>query len=162
VTAPDDALFPAPDAGGTAAVLLQLADLGARVAALEDLLADEPDLAGYRPIPAPKWWLLEGEDRGKAIDRLAAWVDEVFRPCYGHLARQLPACWAEHPLCLTYLDWLCELHSVLYLRARRSPGTLAGQAEWHIRQLPVAADLMAAETRACEHARAAQVNGAVR
>lgn len=158
----DDALFPPPGDGGTAAVLLQLADLGSRVGALENLLTEEPDLVGYRPIPAPKWWLLDGEDRTEAITRLAAWVDEVYRPSYGHLARQLPACWADHPLCLFVLDWLTELWSVLYLRAHRSAATLAGQAEWHIRQLPAAADLMAAEAKGCEHARAAWASGAVR
>jgi hypothetical protein len=154
-------LFPAPGDGGAAAVLLQLADLGSRVGALEDLLTAEPDRAGYTPIPAPKWWLLTGDARAEAIGRLAAWVDEVYRPSYGHLAARLPACWPEHPLCLYCLDWLCELHSVLYLRARRSPATLAGQAEWTIRQLPAATDLMAAEARGCEHSRL-RVNGAVR
>ena len=157
-----DALFPVSDDGGRAAVLLQLADLGGRVQALEDLLAGEPDRAGYTPVPAPKWWQVTGEDRAEAIARLAAWVDEVYRPCYGHLAARLPACWAAHPLCLFILDWLCELHSVLYLRHARSAGALAGQAEWTIRQLPAAADLMAAEARGCEHARQLRMNGAVR
>ncbi len=171
MSARDDALFPAPGDGGTAAVLLQLADLGSRVGALEDLgarisaleniLREQPDLADYRPVPAPRWWLLEGEDRAKAIGHLAGWVDEVYRPSYGHLARRLPACWAEHPLCLFVMDWLTELHAVLYLRARRSQATLALQAEWTIRQLPAAADLMAAEAKACEHARS-RLSGAVR
>jgi hypothetical protein len=161
MTGQDDALFPAPDGGVSAAVLLQLASRAERVDALEVLLLDEPDLPGYRPIPAPKWWLLQGDERAEAIDRLAAWVDEVYRPSYGHLARSLPSCWAEHPLCLFILDWLCELHSVLYLRDKRSPSTLAGQSEWHIRQLPAAAGLMAAEAKSCEHSRQ-RLNGAVR
>ena len=152
MTGQDDAPFPAPDDGGTAALQLQLAELTERVAALEDILGAEPDRAGYKPIPAPRWWLLDGEERAEAIARLAAWVDEVYRPSYGHLARHLPPCWAEHPLCLFVLDWLCELHSVLYLRAKRGASTLAGQAEWTIRQLPAAADLMAAEGKGCEHA----------
>src|SRR5258708_35200970 len=104
----DDALFPVPAEAGTAALLLQLAELTERVGVLEDMLAKEPDLAGYTPIPAPKWWLLDGEERAEAIARLAAWVDEVYGPSYGHLARLLPACWAEHALCLFVLDWLCE------------------------------------------------------
>lgn len=151
--AADDALFPVPDDGGLAAVLLQLADLGERVEALETLLADEPDVAGYKPVPAPRWWLLDGEERQDAIDRLTDWVNSVYRPSYGHLAARLPACWAEHPFCLFTLDWLCELHSLLYLRARRGAATVAGQAEFTIRQLPAAADLMAAEGKGCEHAR---------
>lgn len=157
-----DSLFPAPDDGGLAAVLLQLAELSARVQVLEDALAGRPDLAGYTPVPAPRWWALEGEERDQAIERIAAWVDRVYVPCYGHLARKLPACWANHPLCLFVLDWLSELHAVLYIRERRSPSTLAGQAEWHIRHLTAAADLMRAEAMACEHARAARVNGAYR
>jgi hypothetical protein len=162
VTGQDEALFSVPDDGGTAAVLLQLAELGDRVTALETLLLDEPDVAGYRPIPAPKWWLLAGDEREEAIDRLAAWVEQVYQRSYGHVARQLPACWREHPLCLFVLDWLCELHSLLYLRPRRAAATVAGQAEFHIRQLPAAADLMAAEAKGCEHMRAARLNGAVR
>jgi hypothetical protein len=161
VTGQAEALFPVPDDGGQAAVLLQLAELGSRIRALEDLLADEPDRAGYKPIPAPKWWQLAWEERADAIARLAAWVDQVYRPSYGGLAARLPACWAEHALCLFILDWMCELHSLLYLRASRAASTLAGQAEWHIRHLPAAADLMAAEGRACEHGRI-RVNGAVR
>lgn len=161
MTAQDDALFREPDEGVNAAVLLQMASLDERLGALESLLLDEPDLPGYKPIPAPKWWLLEGDERAEAIERLAAWVDQVYRPSYGHMARLLPSCWTEHPLCLFVLDWLCELHSVLYLRARRPVSTLAGQAEWHIRQLPAAADLMASEAKACEHSRA-RLNGALR
>jgi hypothetical protein len=161
VTGQDDVLFPEPDDGGHAAVLLQLAELGSRVQDLEDLLAGEPDRAGYTPIPAPRWWQLAGEERAEAIARLASWVDEVYRPSYGHMAARLPACWQQHNLCLFVLDWLAELHSVLYLRARRSAATLAGQAEWTIRQLPAAADLMAAEARGCEHGRM-RANGAVR
>jgi hypothetical protein len=88
-------------------------------------------------------------------------VDDVYRPSYGHLAATLPACWAQHPLCLYVLDWLCELHSVLYLGAKRTPSTLSGQAEWTIRQLPAAADLMAAEARGCEHSRL-RMSGAIR
>jgi hypothetical protein len=156
-----DTLFAAPDDGGMAAVLLQLAELGERVVMLEGLLADEPDRAGYTPIPAPRWWLLSGDERAEAISRLAGWVDEVYRPSYGHLARRLPTCWAQHPLCLHTLDWLSELWSVLYLRDKRSASTLAGQAEWHIRHLPAAADLMETEARGCEHARL-RVSGAAR
>jgi hypothetical protein len=168
VSGQDDALFPAPDDGGTAAVLLQLADMGEAVGALIKRLTAverevlQPEVPGYRPIPAPRWWLLTGDERAEAIGRLASWVEQVYRPCYGHLAARLPGCWAEHPLCLFVLDWLSELHSVHYLRAFRSQATLAGQAEWHMRQLPAAADLMAADARACEHARAARLNGAVR
>jgi len=160
VSSPDDALFPAPDKDGNAAVLLQLAELAERVQAVEDLLFAEPDRAGYTPIPAPRWWLLDGDERAEAIARLAAWVDEVYRPSYGHVARLLPACWADHPLCLFVLDFLCELHSVLYLRDRRGASTLAGQAEWHIRHLPAAADLMAAEAKGCEHTRTAHLTRA--
>ncbi len=156
-----EALFPPPEADSSAAVLLQLAELADRVQVLEDLLTAEPDVAGYQPVPAPKWWLLDGDERAEAIDRLASWVDAVYRPSYGHLAARLPACWPEHPLCLFVLDWMTELHSLLYLRKRRAASTVAGQAEFTIRQLPAAADLMATETRACRHEHAT-LNGAIR
>ena len=131
----------------------RLTDYGARLLAVEQLLADEADRAGYSPIPAPRWWLLSGADRTAAIDRLAAWVDQVYVKSCGHLAHTLAPCWAEHNLCLFVLDFLSELHSVLYLQTSRSPRTLSVQAELHLRIIPEAADLMKAETTRCDHAR---------
>ncbi len=154
---------PKPD-GGLAAALLQLADHGDQLRELRELvealqktvdaLAD-PGGGGtaYRPVPAPRWWLLEGQDRQEAIDRLAGWVETVYRPSYGHLAARLPACWRDHPLCLFMLDWLSELHASLYLQPRRTPPMLSGQAEWQSRLLPAAADAMALEAAACAHRR---------
>ena len=90
--------------------------------------------------------------RETATTRLRAWVEQIYRPGYGHLAAALAACWDQHPLCLYTLDWLSELWSVLYLQPRRTAGTLAGQAEWQTRLLSAAADQMARETRRCAHA----------
>jgi hypothetical protein len=112
--------------------------------------------AAYAPIPAPQWWRLEGEDRAKAITRLRAWVDMVYRPSYGHLSEALPACWAEHPLALFTLDWLSELHSVLYLQPKRSGGMLTSQAEWQTRLLPAAVEQLTREMRGCQHRKAAR------
>jgi hypothetical protein len=136
----------------------ELAEIKAEVARLRedlDLLLDEGVPGrGYQPIPSPRWWLLRDEARTEAVARLAAWVEQVYRPMYGQLAATLPACWADHPLCLVCLDWLSELHSVLYLQPSRSKALLGGQAEWHTRFLPAVADLMTAEGRGCEHKRA--------
>src|SRR5262249_35245382 len=88
---------------------------------------------GYHPRTAPKLWKLDGPAREAAIGKLRAWVEQVYRPGYGHLAASLGDCWDQHPLCLYILDWLSELWSVLYLAPARTPGTLAGQAEWHTR-----------------------------
>lgn len=136
----------------------RLSDLGTRLLAAQELLDSEPDRAGYNPVPAPKWWMLPAPDRADAIDRLAAWVDQVHATSYGHLAGMLAPCWPEHELCLFVLDFLSELHSVLYLRGSRSARTLADQAEFHLRILPAAAELMRAETTRCDHAR---IRGAV-
>ncbi len=92
----------------------------------------------------------EAETAGK----LRAWVEDVYRPGYGHLAGSLGDCWDQHPLCLYILDWLSELWSVLYLAPARTPATLAGQAEWNTRLLPAAAEQLARETRGCAHASA--------
>ena len=111
------------------------------------------DPAGYQPAPAPAFWKLDGADRDAAIARLRAWVDQVYRPGYGHLAASLGECWEQHPLCLYVLDWLSELWSLLYLQPARTAATLAGQAEWHTRLLAAAAEQLAAETRRCGHVR---------
>ncbi|MHB1873915.1 MAG: hypothetical protein ACYCPF_03530 [Streptosporangiaceae bacterium] len=108
--------------------------------------------AGYRPVPAPPLWKPDDPGLEEAVTRLRAWVGQVYRPGYGHLAAALPACWDQHPVCLYLVDWLSELWSVLYLQPGRTPATLAGQAEWHTRLLPAAAALMTAEARRCHHA----------
>ncbi len=137
--------------GQVAALARQLADL----AADDEDHDDEQDAASYRPVPAPRWWKLTAAERDAALDRLRAWVDQVYRPSYGKLAAALPPCWEHHPLCLYVLDWLSELWSVLYLGARRTGGTLAAQAEWQTRLLPAAAEQMARDAVGCPHASAA-------
>jgi hypothetical protein len=107
---------------------------------------------GYQPSPTPRFWKLDGTARDEAIIRLRAWVEHVYQPGYGQLAATLSPCWDQHPLCLYALDWMSELWSVLYLQARRTPGSLASQAEWQTRLLTAAAEQMAAETSRCEHA----------
>lgn len=112
---------------------------------------DDGGGAGYRPPASPRFWKLDGPARDQAVARLRAWVEQVYRPGYGHLAAGLAECWDQHPLCLYLVDWLSELWSVLYLAPARTPSTLAGQAEWHTRLLPAAAAQLARETRACPH-----------
>lgn len=106
---------------------------------------------GYAPQPAPRWWQLTGSARDEAIDRLRAWVEQIYRPGYEHLAATLPACWELHPLCLYTLDWLSELWSALYLDVERVATTLGAQAEWQSRLLPAAADQMAQAATGCHH-----------
>jgi len=129
----------------------QVADLAAKAATggPADCGGNAPS---YQPLPVPKFWKLDGPARDQAISRLRAWVEQVYRPGYGHLAAGLGECWEQHPLCLYILDWLSELWSVLYLTPTRTAGTLAGQAEWHTRLLPAAAEQFARETRGCTHA----------
>ena len=127
-----------------------VADLAAKVAA--HVPADgDGGRAAYQPPAAPKFWKLDGPARDQAISKLRAWVEQVYRPGYGHLAASLGECWEQHPLCLYILDWLSELWSVLYLAPGRTAGTLAGQAEWHTRLLAAAAEQLARETRGCAH-----------
>jgi hypothetical protein len=106
----------------------------------------------YMPIPAPRFWQLAGPGREEAIGRLRSWVRDVYQPAFGHLAAKLPACWEQHPFCLTVLDVASELHAALYLQATRNQGLLAGQAELLIRLMPALAALMAAEAARCPHA----------
>ena len=147
------------------AILDTLDGLDRHVAALADRLTsmraahgddgeDNGD-EGYRPAPAARWWKLDGDEREDAIIRLRAWVEQVYRPGYGHLAAALGRCWEQHPLCLYGLDWLMELWSVLYLTPERSTLILASQAEWQTRLLPGLAEQMHIETTRCQHARTA-------
>jgi len=127
-----------------------VADLAAKVAA-HDPADGGSDRAAYQPSAAPKFWKLDGPARDQAISKLRAWVEQVYRPGYGHLAASLGDCWEQHPLCLYILDWLSELWSVLYLAPARTAGMLAGQAEWHTRLLAAAAEQLARETHGCAH-----------
>jgi hypothetical protein len=150
--------------GGTQAdqaeILAGLQGLDEAVATLTERLdrvlpPDEDDAAPfYKPVPTPRWWILEGQERDAAITRLRAWVQQVYRPGYGHISASLGRCWERHPLCLFTLDWLSELWSVLYLPATRSGGGLAGQAEWQTPRHPAAAEEMAIETSRCDHPKA--------
>jgi hypothetical protein len=147
--------------GGTlarqGAIIDALDGLDGQVAALARHLADdededdEPDGPSYRPVAAPRWWKLTAAQREAALDRLRAWVEQVYRPGYGQLAATLPRCWENHALCLYILDWLSELWSVLYLAPSRNGSSLAAQGEWQTRLLPAAAEQMAYETTGCPH-----------
>jgi hypothetical protein len=117
--------------------------------------SQDQDGASYAPAPTAQWWKLSGEERQEVIARLRAWVDQVYRPGYGHLAAALGSCWEQHPLCLYGLDWLVELWSVLYLTGERGAAVLASQAELQTRLLPALAEQMQIETTGCEHAQPA-------
>jgi len=141
-----------------AQALAALDGLDRRVAGLAASTTSHPGADGdggddgaYQPSPAPRLWKLDGPAREQAIGRLRAWVEQIYRPGYGHLAASLGECWEQHPLCLYILDWLSELWSVLYLAPGRTAAMLAGQAEWHTRLLAAAADQLARETRGCTH-----------
>lgn len=107
----------------------------------------DDDDSGYRPRPAPRWWLLTGQDRADEITWLRTWVETVFRPGYGHEAARLGPCWDRHDLALYCLSWLAELHGMVFYAGERS---LAAEADWHIRLLPGAMALLSAETGSCE------------
>jgi hypothetical protein len=120
---------------------------------------------GYEPIPVVPWWEFIGEpgekhpkEQAAAVARLRAWVEQIYRPLYGHLAAQLGECWEAHPLALVTLDWLSELWSVLYLNADRDARQVGQQAELGIRILPTAVAILGDETRGCE-LHGARVNG---
>src|SRR5258708_27618402 len=70
---------------------------------------DNPSTGFYSPVQTPRFWLLEGEEKAKAVARLRAWVEQVYQPAFGHVARSLPGCWEHHPFCVTVLDVASEL-----------------------------------------------------
>ena len=128
-------------------------------AALTELTATDPDGAepeGHQPEPAPQWWNLPADGRAEPIARLRAWVEQVYRPGYGHLAATLGPGWEAHDLCLYGRDIAAGLWSVLYLQPDRTPGLLSAQAEYQARILPALADQFRVETSWCTHPRPAQ------
>jgi hypothetical protein len=140
----------------------EVATLAARITGLAHAMASEedsrPDTGGYQPTPTPRWWKLQGEARDEALTRLRAWVEQIYRPSYGHLAAALGSCWDQHPLCLYGLDWLMELWSALYLAGERDAPLLASQAEWQTRLLPALAEQMYLETTRCQHNQRGRTN----
>ena len=120
---------------------------------------DGPDEPPYVVQPMTHWWTVDADGRGKTIDHIRAWVDDVYRPHYGHLAeRQLAPCWEQHELCLVHLDFLSELHSLLFF-SRPSAAILNAHAEYNTRLLPASVELMRAECSKCEHNRRPAANG---
>jgi hypothetical protein len=120
-----------------------------------DVLMPPQGGRGYKPVPTRQWWRpMNDPERADAVRELAGWVDEVFTPYYGHLARRVGKCWPEHAFCCVVLDWLAELWQVLFLHPTRTAGLLQSQAEFSTRILPAAVDQLAAETTgSCEHTR---------
>ncbi len=110
---------------------------------------------GYHPDPAPAWWKLAAADRQEPITQLRAWVEQVYRPGYGHLAAALGPCWPSHDLCLYGLDILSQVWSALYLQPERTAELLSAQAEYQARLLPALAEQLRAETNRCGHPRTA-------
>jgi hypothetical protein len=133
----------------------QVGTLATRLTAMADERSSADGAGEYQPVPSPRWWKLAGADRDEALARLRAWVEQIYRPGYGHLAAALGPCWDQHPLCLYGMDWLMELWSVLYLTPQRSPSALASQAEWQTRLLPALAEQLYLETTRCPHGHAA-------
>ena len=126
-----------------------LAGLTARTG--PDPAPDDP--GGYQPDPSPPWWMLTPADRAEPIARLRGWVEQVYRPGYGHLAATLSPCWPAHDLCLYALDIAAALWAVLYLQPDRTPGLVSAQAEYQARILPALAAQLQAETTRCGHPR---------
>jgi hypothetical protein len=122
----------------------QVTDLAAQLA---------PDPGGHHPDPPPAWWKLPAAERHEPIARLHAWVEQVYRPGYGHLAATIAPCWPSHDLCLYGLDILSALWSVLYLQPERTPKLLSAQAEYQARILPALAAQLVTETSTCGHRR---------
>jgi hypothetical protein len=130
----------------------QVSALTARLSGIPAAGSRDEESEPHQPAAAARWWKLDGTERDQALARLRAWVEQVYRPGYGHLASALGPCWEQHLLCLYGLDWLMELWSALYLPTERRTAVLASQAEWQTRLLPALAEQMYLETTRCQHA----------
>ena len=130
--------------------------LDEHAAVLTELTAttlDGADPDTCHPEPAPQWWNLPAGRRAEPVARLRGWVEQVYRPGYGHLAATLGPCWETHDLCLYALDIAASLWSVLYLQPVRTPVLLSAQAEYQARILPALAAQLMTETTRCGHTR---------
>jgi hypothetical protein len=143
----------------TAGISRTLQEYSAAITRLTATNQADPDPDGYRPGPAPTWWKLAAAERQEPVARLQAWVDQVYRPGYGHLAASLGPCWPSHDLCLYGLDILSELWSVLYLQSGRSARLVSAQAEYQARILPALAEQLRIETNRCGHPRGPESAG---
>ena len=137
------------------AALARLEALDRQVTDLSAVLAGRGEDAKERhqPGPPPPWWTLTTAERQQPVTRLRAWVEEVYRPGYGHLAAALSPCWEQHDLCLYGLDIASQLWDALYLQPARSTSLLSAQAEYQARILPALAAQLMTETTGCAHTR---------
>jgi len=137
------------------AALARLEALDRQVTELAAQLAgpDEDGKERHQPDPPPPWWTLTAAERQQPVTRLRAWVEDVYRPGYGHLAAALSPCWEQHDLCLYGLDIASQLWQALYLQPARSTSLLSAQAEYQARILPALAAQLMTETTGCAHAR---------
>ena len=121
-------------------------------AAIADQLAAHGDqLTRLDAREAAHHATLTADARQEPLARLRGWVDQVYRPGYGHLAAALAPCWEAHDLCLYALDIASALWSVLYLQPERTPGLVSAQAEYQARILPALAAQLTTETTRCSH-----------
>jgi hypothetical protein len=124
---------------------------------LVEIVPDDGPARVYKPSPTPHVWRLNADARQQLTRKLSAWVHDVYRPLYGHLAARLPACWPQHDLAIVILDLLSELQ-LYYTLNKRTPGVLVSQGEFTVRILPGLTELLAAECARCQH-HAPAVNG---
>jgi len=126
------------------------------VAAIARLTATSPADAepdGYRPGPAPTWWKLPSADRQEPVARLRAWVEQVYRPGYGHLAATLgPLLGSARPVPIRARH-PGRAVVVLYLQPRRGAALVSAQAEYQARILPALTEQLRIETNRCGHPR---------
>ena len=102
----------AREAGHHATVSGQLAELADQAAGISRTLQEyaaaitqligtnsaDTESDGYRPGPAPTWWKLAADGRHEPVARLRAWVEQVYRPGYGHLAASLGLLGSARPV----------------------------------------------------------------
>jgi predicted GTPase len=140
------------------ATVKQLEEAVATMAAkLAEVAPDDRPARVYKPSPTPQVWRLNAEAKQQLTRKLSAWVHDVYRPLYGHLAARLPGCWPQHDLAIVILDVLSELQ-LYYTLNKRTPGVLAAQGEFTVRILPGLTELLAAECARCQR-HAPAVNG---
>lgn len=107
---------------------------------LEELVAKvSPE--EHRPVD---WRKLDRQQARAEWDRLMVWIEDI-AATYSLTRQELPDCWTRHPRWRNELSWL----RVAFEQALRPDALASAAADWHMRHLPAARQMLADDANRC-------------